>query len=100
MADKATPRLRLKLILWGAGTLALAICLLVLSIRVSPPASAIARVATTAPADPHRSQAAAAQSLANLLLLFSLLGFAVAAVCAVWLVVDIRNSRPSWKRQK
>ncbi|HOA71815.1 MAG TPA: hypothetical protein PL151_13230 [Phycisphaerae bacterium] len=50
----------------------------------------------TPPADP---KAVTAQRLGGLLLLFSLMCFALVVICIGWIVHDIRRSRPAWMTQ-
>jgi hypothetical protein len=99
-SQKRMMRFRTKLILWLAMSAAAAAGLLVAS-AVARPAPKPSPAVATAPADRGRrsSQEAAAERLAGLLLLFSLISVSVTVVCTIWLVVDIRNSRPAWMTQ-
>jgi len=60
------------------------------------PAGDPAGPARVPPADPR---ALTAYRLGGLLLLFSLMCFALVAICAGWIVYDIRRSRPAWMKQ-
>jgi len=94
--------------------------LMFLSIKIArsdeaPQASTATAPATTAPAatapaapdgrsspavpTPAERAKAAAQSMSGLLLMISLLGFAVTIICIGWIVVNIHQSRPAWKTQ-
>lgn len=101
-----------KPLLYGVLLLAGGIALLLLSQYVKHKAATKTPVATTAtlPADetvppvpgrlPRRRQAdPAASTLSSLLLLFAMACFVSCCICIGWLVVEIRNSRPAWKRQ-
>lgn len=48
---------------------------------------------------PAEKKLLAAQRFSGLLLLFSLMGFALGAICVGWVVYDIRRSRPAWMTQ-
>lgn len=50
----------------------------------------------TPPLDP---KAASARNMGGLLLLFSLMCFALVVICVGWIVYDVRRSRPAWMRQ-
>ena len=105
---------RLKAIGIGIAGLAAGIVLIVLSLKVAPPPkdagtgpSAATAPATSAPAttwpageenDERRSRASA-QNLSNLIFMFGMLSFGVTAICAGWVVYDIRRSRPAWMTQ-
>ena len=47
---------------------------------------------------PNRERLAAA-NMSGLTLLFSMMGFILAVVCAGWIVYDIRAARAAWMRQ-
>ena len=99
---KRIPRFRLKLIGYALLSLAAGVSLLVLSQLVKPAARAAATTQTTAPTDNNRSpsrEEASAQNMGGLLLLFSTAAFILMVVFVGWIMVDIRNSRPAWKRQ-
>lgn len=124
--DHSKKRTRTNAILGTVGALALGIGLLFLSRMVhasakraaaaTQPATASApESAPTAepapaakPASPSDSPSgrkpmdtrqAANERMANLLLLFGLMAIGLAAVCAGWVVYDIRRSRPAWQTQ-
>ena len=101
-----------KPLLYGLLALAGGIVLLWLSqyVKHKSPTTRPAETTATAPAEepapagsndrPRRSRAdAAASSLSSLILLFSMACFVMFIVCMGWLVVEIRNARPAWKRQ-
>ncbi len=101
-----------KPLLYGLAALVGGIALLWLSQYVKHKAATTrpAEATATAPAEepaapdskdrPRRSRSdAAASSLSSLILLFSMACFVVFIVCMGWLVVELRNARPAWKRQ-
>jgi hypothetical protein len=95
---------RLKLIGVAVLGLVVGIGLITLSFVVSPDQDQAQT--TTAPASPAdqpgapTQQQSSAQSMGGLMLLFGSAGIVLCIVCLGWLVVDIRNSRPAWKRQQ
>ena len=64
------------------------------------PASAPAPGRGPLPANPPVPGRGAALNMSGLLLMFSLVSFAVAGIGIGWIVFDIRRSRPAWKTQK
>jgi len=104
--------LRWKIAGFGLAGIAVGVLLMVLSLKVAhseqtPQAPAVTP-ATTAPADvptPEEPPSqpspgkAAAQGMSGMLLLFSLVSFAVTVICIGWIAVDIYRSRPAWKTQ-
>jgi hypothetical protein len=114
---KHTSRLSVKPIAYGAASLLAGIALLIFSQLAKPKpaadaddATATAPASSSAPDAPPASQTPpdepepdqrdrAAQNLSGVLLLFSMCGFALFAVCVGWLVRDIRRARPAWKKQ-
>jgi hypothetical protein len=106
---KQSRKFRLKLT--GIAVLALAagIGLITLSFVVTPDneQSEATATAPVTPADQPADQPtgpaqrqSSAQNLGGLLLLFGSAGILLCVVCIGWLIVDIRNSRPAWKRQQ
>ena len=102
--------IRWKPLLYGLLALAGGVVLLLLSqyVKHKTPATRPAETTATAPAEgpaapgrvPRRSRSdAAAGSLSSLILLFSMACFVMFIVCMGWLIVEIRNARPAWKRQ-
>lgn len=68
------------------------------------PARISASQPTTAPAAPHERtpspEHVAAANMAGLLLMLSLLSFITGGICLGWIVWDIREARPAWKKQQ
>ncbi len=105
---KRDTRQRLQLVLMAVSMLALGALLLFLSVKVQPETQPRARIAATttapatSPAGPpvDERKTAAARNMSGMLLLFGLVACAVSVVCVVWLIVDIRRSRPAWMTQQ
>lgn len=109
MKQAKTKNLRLKLILMTAGAAVAAALLLIASCEVRPDSiyvtstTAAASAPASAPASripPIDPKKATAQNMSNMLLLFSLVGFALTGVGIGWLVYQIRQSRPAWQKQQ
>ncbi len=110
--NKTSSRFPWKPLLYGLLALVGGIALVSLSQVVKHTAATTqpADVAATAPADEPVSPAPgrlprqtpsnpSAGALASLMLLFGMACFVIFCVCAGWLVIEIRNARPTWQRQ-
>ena len=111
--NKAPSRFAWKPLLYGLLALVGGIALVSVSQYVKHKAATTqpADVAATAPADEpaspapgrlpdrDRSKNPSANALASLMLLFGMACFVIVCVCTGWLVIEIRNSRPTWQRQ-
>lgn len=115
---KPVQRQTLSLVLMILGMAAIGSVLMFFSLKVKPesmytaeehaptassPSSAPAAHEQTSPPSARRPtdpKAAAAQNLSGLLLLFSLVAFAVAGAFLVWLIVSLRRGRPAWQTQQ
>jgi hypothetical protein len=110
--NKASSRFPWKPLLYAVLALVGGVALVSLSRYVKHRAATTqpAEVVATAPADqpvspapgrlPRRTPSnPSANALASLMLLFGMACLVIFCVCAGWLVVEIRNSRPTWQRQ-
>ena len=105
---KPKPHRRLKAGATALVSLGVGLGLLVVSRIVSPPGKPGLPAPTTAPAPapgpapakPPAPGRPAALNMSGLLLLLSLVFFAVTLVSVGWIVFDVRRCRPAWKTQK
>ena len=87
---------------YGLSALAAGVLLLWLSALVNPTKPGSSQTTTSAPAEnptPDDPATVAAENLSGLLGLFGLICLALTAICAGWLVINVRKSRPAWKTQ-
>ncbi len=108
MTQARTPRsrFRLKLAAGVAGGLVACALLVLLSQWIQHHAQEQARsnpvAPASAPADepaPPTREEAAARSMGGLMMMLAMISFILAVVCAGWLVFDVYQSQPAWKRQ-
>ncbi|HOW70831.1 MAG TPA: hypothetical protein PKY77_09540 [Phycisphaerae bacterium] len=105
---------RLKVIGIGIAALLVGIGLIVISFMIAPspqeaeaasPAATLPASSAPATTQPTREsqeesrRRASAQNMSNLVFMFGTLSFGVTAICAGWVVYDIRRSRPAWMTQ-